>query len=246
MRVWTLVKCSLFVYVQRGFSEWSLLEHKLIREHEWYTVFVAIGCEIERSLLNVTWSWQVCETNLIAHHVPHGGVSAGVRLLSQIYVLIMFENLWRKSFTAGTKPGTVCTDIFMFGKFTEYFVLVSIAHCASLLFVLQRELAGLVAHPLLKIQGLKGHGGKWKHIAAAHSINLVNIFNRTDHSLTWSLSYARSIRSLLPWRQTIRIESILARTAVGAQIQRLLFKLGCSNWSLTIGSVLLILSLEWT
>lgn len=161
--------------------------HELLGEHEWYTVFAAI-CAIERSLLNVTWSGQVIEANLIAHHVFHGGVSAGVGLFSQIYVSIVFKNLWRKSFTASAKTCINGAVFLMFRKFTNNFELASIAKCISLLFILQLlwqgELAGLVAHPLLQTQCLKSHGRKGKWIARAHSINLIDIFNRTDESLT--------------------------------------------------------------
>lgn len=61
----------------------------------------------------------------------------------------MFKNLWRKSFTAGTKPGIIRTGFLMFRKFTNNFGLVGIAKCISLLFVIESEFAGLVAHPLL-------------------------------------------------------------------------------------------------
>ena len=248
MRVWSVVKRSRFLDVQRGFSEWSLVvvQHKLLRKHEGYTALAGASGIIERSLLDGgfdIWSLQeVKATNLIAHHVFHGGVSACIWLLSEIYVLIVFKNLWRKSFTAGAETSTVCTYYLCWIS-----VLASIADSNWQLFCLiKRKLAWLGADPLLLVECLEGHGRKWKDIASAHSINLVNIFNRTDQSLTWTLGDARCISSLLPWRQAVVIEIVFPRTVLGAQIERLLMELGrCSICTLTVGCGLLILSLEW-
>ena len=85
-----------------------MIEQELLRKLEWYTALDA-GSAIERRLLDLSWSLEEVDVNLIAHHLFDGGVSACVGLLFHIYVLIVFKNLWRKSFTAGAKTSTVCT-----------------------------------------------------------------------------------------------------------------------------------------
>lgn len=150
----------------------------------------------------------------------------------------MLKNLRRKGFAASTETDPVCTHILMFRKFTNNFVLVSIGQIAPLPFVLQGELAGLVAHPLLEIQSLGGHRRKRKSITCAHSINLINVFNRTDQSLAWSLSYAWGVCLLLSWRQTVKIPSILATAAVAAQLQSFLPNHSISKCLLTVRSIL--------